>query len=178
MSHLWALSHKLITPVSFSLQLCGSWMWSLEVEVSSGNDEHNVSSQSLIIRKKNTGIPHFSKDRFTPCHFYKRCILIHVFTNRKKFKDDFHFYKKSWKVKIMFSVGFAASHSRGNTHPEQWERHQQVPSLGSILSVLASNLHSLELCLWASALYLNLFCASISEVCHKVIASLLYTISV
>ena len=41
-----------------------------------------------------TAIPHFSKARFTPLHFYKRPTLVPVFANRKKSKEDFQFYEE------------------------------------------------------------------------------------
>lgn len=36
--------------------------------------------------------------------FYKRPTLVLVFANQKDSKDDFKFYKKWWKVKIVFSL--------------------------------------------------------------------------
>ena len=40
------------------------------------------------------GIPCFSTVSIMPHHFYKRLTLAPVFTNQKKFKEDFCFKKK------------------------------------------------------------------------------------
>lgn len=67
-----------------------------------------------------------------------------------------------------------SAHSLGQ--PE-WPLH--TPSLGAARHIAASGpIDSFELCLWASGLYLHLFCAPISRLCPKVIASTLYTILV
>ena len=46
-----------------------------------------------------TGSPCFLKVHFIPLPFYKRPTLVPVFTNWKKSKEDFCFYKKRWKWK-------------------------------------------------------------------------------
>ena len=40
-----------------------------------------------------TGVPYFSKVRFTPPRFYERPTLVPVFTNLKKPKENFYFYQ-------------------------------------------------------------------------------------
>ena len=71
-------------------------------------------------------------------------------------------------MKIVFNVCFAASHYWGSAKPKQKKRPHQPPSLGTTLNFSASSCHSLELCLWAFLLYLDLFCASVSNMCPKV----------
>ena len=44
---------------------------------------------------------------FMPLYLYRRPTLLPVFTIQKKYKEDFHFYEKKWKVKIAFNVCFA-----------------------------------------------------------------------
>ena len=93
-----------------------------------------------------------------------------VFTQWYKPKEDFHFSKK-WKAKVTHSIYFSLSPYSGSTHLEQRVGHHQVPSweLHS-----ASSCHSFELYLRASVLYFVWFCASVSKMYPKLIASSLY----
>lgn len=66
------------------------------------------------------GIPQFLKVHFIKSpHFHERSTLVHVFANQRKYKEDFSFYKKRRKVKIVFSDDFAASSYRGSEHPSR-----------------------------------------------------------
>ena len=78
-------------------------------------------------------------------------------------------FVKRWKVTAPFNICFIVSCYGVSTQPEQREQPQKPPSLGTTLSI---SRHSFELYLWASVLHLDSFCASVSNMCLKVIASL------
>lgn len=109
-------------------------------------------------------IPCFSKVCFRLLCFYKRPTLVLFLVTKRNLKRIFDFTKKKKKVKnkIAFNMFW------GSMPPEQQVCSHQSPSLGPILSISASGHHSLELYLWASGLYLHLFCVSIYKMCSKV----------
>lgn len=147
---------------------------------------HCLAAVCLSLQSKPSfGIPHtlpstnilcFSKVRFTPLHFYERPTLAPVFANGKQSEEYFCFYQppplkgEKWKQ---------SSHllCRSILYPEQQERPCQAPSPGTTPMISAPSHQNCELCLRASVFYLDLFCASLSEMCPKVTASFLYAVS-
>ena len=51
--------------------------------------------------------------------FYERPTLVSLLANSKKSAQDFCFYQKRQKLKIIFSVCFAVSCYRGSAHPSR-----------------------------------------------------------
>ena len=88
------------------------------------------------------------------------------FANWKKSKEGFHFCnnnnKKEWKVKIVSRVCFA-----GSLYALGPEWHHQALYQETRLGASTSRHHNFELCQWASVIYLDLFCTSISKICPK-----------
>ena len=100
--------------------------------------------------------PPFSEVRVLPLRFHKRPTLVSVFErNWKKSKEDFHFYEKRHSAFVL------------QRRSQEW--HRRVPSLGATLSVSASSRHSFHLCLRASGLQLDSFCACVNKMCPKVL---------
>jgi len=61
------------------------------------NSESNLKRKSPGFADK--GIPHFCSSFYAILCFYEGAPLGPVFINRKKSKEDFHFYEKRWKSK-------------------------------------------------------------------------------
>ena len=57
----------------------------------SGKSESTFKSLWLSFSGENTGLPSFENYTLPHFAFYKRPILVLVFDNGKKFKEDFHF---------------------------------------------------------------------------------------
>lgn len=112
-------------------------------------------------------ISHFSKVLVTQLHFYGRPNLVPVFSNQNKYKENFHFLEKMAKNWNSMQRCFTAGHCRGSRHPEQQEWPRQVPSQNHTLHLKIRPPEFLR-CLWASALYVDLFWASVNKMCSKV----------
>lgn len=90
-----------------------------------------------------------------------------------KSEEDFPFYEKRQKVKIVLSVWFAAADTEAAWIPGMESGSTKLlPS--EPLSISALSDQSFDLCMWAPVLYFSSLCASLSRMCPKVIASLLY----
>lgn len=76
----------------------------------------------------NTVISCFLKVCIIPLCFYRRLTLVPVFSNPKKFEEDFQFYEKWWKIKVAFSIDFIVSLPGGSAHPGQQEGPHRAPS--------------------------------------------------
>lgn len=84
--------------------------------LSPSNLQHRICS--LVQFRKEFRYPFFLKK------YVFKPTLVPGFTNQKKFKEDFHFYGKEWKVKVLntaLSMGFALSLHRGSMHPMKQE---------------------------------------------------------
>lgn len=97
--------------------------------------------------------------------FYRRPTSLSGFTNWRKSKEKFHFHEKRWKVKTASSICFVGA-LRGQGIPWVVRLLRQPPSCpGTILSIPASSLHSLEL-----SMHLHSLCASQGRTSPKVSA--------
>ena len=112
--------------------------------------------------------PAFQKFMFCYFAFTKRPTLVPGFPNRKKSKKGFLLFRKEAPRENCVQRPFCS---------EPWGRWQAPraargapPSSSpeSRLSISASCCHGFALCLWASVLYLDLFCASVIEMCPRV----------
>lgn len=86
-----------------------------------------------------------------PFRYYWRPRLVPVFTNRKEYEEDFHFYERNQRATVPFSICFTASEplERGSTYPEQRWWPCQAPSPRTALSISASStraLNSVSIC--------------------------------
>lgn len=109
------------------------------------------------------GFPCFSKALIRPLGCYKRPTLVPVLL-MEKIWGLLLLWKK---MKNENSVQCWFCRSGSSAYTEQWEWHHQAPSLGALLQ--HRNTKPLELwTVWASVLYLHLFCASVSKMCPKV----------
>lgn len=98
--------------------------------------------------------------------FMKTSTSVLVSVTGRNLKRMFTFMKKG-KKQNSFQCLFCSELVCSSTHSEQQEQVYQSASLGTTFSSSALSLHSLEICLWACVLYLNLFCASVGKMCPK-----------
>lgn len=109
------------------------------------------------------GTPHFSEVHFKPPHFHEGPTLY-----RKKSEDFCQEVKSDNTVQHLFH-----SELLWSQHATRAERATPKTSLpGNYTQHLNISHHSFDLCLWTSVLHLDSFCASVSNMCLKVIASL------
>lgn len=86
-----------------------------------------------------------------PLPFYETLMLVPAFANPKKPTEDFHFYEKRRKTKIVFSACFAGALIK--TECTQAARMALPRSFSATtLSISVSNCQSCALCLRASVL--------------------------
>ena len=106
-----------------------------------------------------TGIPHFLKVCFLPLCLSK----IFISTCFPEWKEIWREFLLLWKkVKIVFGL-FCNELLERQWVPLAVREHHRVPSAGFILNISTSSHSSFDLCLWASMIFLNLLCASVSE---------------
>lgn len=122
----------------------GMWVLLASGTRGGGDESPDVSNTALdAFRDDNysplpdasTDVPRFKKVRVMTLGFYDRPTLVPVFANRKQSEGGFHFYEKRQKLKVVFSICFAASCYRGWAHPRQREWPHESPSLGMTLGI-------------------------------------------
>lgn len=112
-----------------------------------------------------TGIPRFLKVCFLPLCLSK----IFISTCFPEWKEIWREFLLLWKeVKIVFGL-FCNELLERHWVPLAVREHHRVPSAGFILNISTSSHSSFDLCLWASMIFLNLLCASVSEMYSKVL---------
>lgn len=112
-------------------------------------------------------LPLFKSSHYTTLHLQNTCVNT-CFHELIEVQRGYLFYVKGWKAKIAVSVCLAASHYRSSLRLQERELGHQAPPPGTTLRIPAASCVSSELCLWASELYLDFFCASLSKLWCKV----------